>query len=80
MKILAIDTRDRSMLGRPVKWRCKDAIFEICPQQHSQRILPMIDKFADKTCIKVSDLDALAYGRGPGSFTGVRIATALCKG
>jgi len=80
MKILAIDTATEACSVALLNGDVKDAIFEICPQQHSQRILPMIDKLLTKHGIKVSDLDALAYGRGPGSFTGVRIATGIVQG
>ncbi len=54
--------------------------FEICPQQHSQRILPMIDQILGQAGIQLSDLDYLGFGRGPGSFTGVRIATGIIQG
>ncbi|MDM7860285.1 tRNA (adenosine(37)-N6)-threonylcarbamoyltransferase complex dimerization subunit type 1 TsaB [Alteromonas sp. ASW11-36] len=54
--------------------------FEICPQQHSQRILPMIQSVCDEADITLKDLDVLGFGRGPGSFTGVRIAIATIQG
>ncbi|MFT2091479.1 tRNA (adenosine(37)-N6)-threonylcarbamoyltransferase complex dimerization subunit type 1 TsaB [Paraglaciecola sp. 2405UD69-4] len=54
--------------------------FEICPQQHSQRILPMIDEVLKEAEVKLQALDYLAFGRGPGSFTGVRIATGILQG
>lgn len=54
--------------------------FEICPQQHSQRILPMIDEVLKEANVMLQDLDYLAFGRGPGSFTGVRIATGVLQG
>jgi tRNA threonylcarbamoyladenosine biosynthesis protein TsaB len=54
--------------------------FEICPQQHSQRILPMIDEVLKEANVILQDLDYLAFGRGPGSFTGVRIATGVLQG
>ncbi|MFQ3190096.1 MAG: tRNA threonylcarbamoyladenosine biosynthesis protein TsaB [Paraglaciecola sp.] len=54
--------------------------FEICPQQHSQRILPMIDEVLKESNVMLQDLDYLAFGRGPGSFTGVRIATGILQG
>lgn len=54
--------------------------FEVCPQQHSQRLLPMIDALLQSQNTKVSELDYLAFGQGPGSFTGVRIATGMIQG
>jgi tRNA threonylcarbamoyladenosine biosynthesis protein TsaB len=54
--------------------------FEVCPQQHSQRILPMIDDVLKEASVTLQDLDYLAFGRGPGSFTGVRIATGVMQG
>ena len=57
-----------------------DSIFEVCPQQHSQQILPMIDTLLRQHDLLVSDLSAIAYGCGPGSFTGVRIAASTVQG
>tara|TARA_R110000772_G_scaffold41760_15_gene97190 strand:+ start:1937 stop:2644 length:708 start_codon:yes stop_codon:yes gene_type:complete len=54
--------------------------FEICPQQHSQRILPMIDGVLKDAGVTLAQLDYLGFGRGPGSFTGVRIATGILQG
>ena len=52
--------------------------FEVCPQQHSQRILPMIDDVLKEANVTLQDLDYLAFGRGPGSFTGVALLLAYC--
>jgi len=54
--------------------------FEICPQQHSQRILSLLDEVLKEAQVKLSELDYLGFGRGPGSFTGVRIATGILQG
>ena len=54
--------------------------YEVCPQQHSQRILPMVDAVMQEAGARLNDLDGLAFGRGPGSFTGVRIATGIIQG
>lgn len=59
--------------------RC-DFTFKVCPQKQSQQILPMIEALLTRHNLKVSDLDAVAYARGPGSFTGVRIAASTVQG
>ena len=80
MKILAIDTATEACSVALMIDDKIDDIFEVCPQQHSQRVLPMIDTLLERNNIKLKDLDALAFGRGPGSFTGVRIATGIVQG
>lgn len=53
---------------------------EICPMQHTAVVLPMIQSLLDSAAISISDLDAVAFGCGPGSFTGIRIAASLAQG
>jgi tRNA threonylcarbamoyladenosine biosynthesis protein TsaB len=54
--------------------------FELCPQSHSIVLLPMIDRILKHADITLSDLDGLIFGRGPGSFTGVRIGVGVAQG
>ncbi|MCG9771059.1 tRNA (adenosine(37)-N6)-threonylcarbamoyltransferase complex dimerization subunit type 1 TsaB [Pseudoalteromonas piscicida] len=54
--------------------------FEVCPQQHSQKILPLVERILREADITLSELDGIVFGRGPGSFTGVRISTAVAQG
>lgn len=54
--------------------------FEECPQQHSQKILPTIKTILSQANLNLNDIDLIAFGRGPGSFTGVRIGVSIAQG
>jgi len=80
MKILALDTATEA---------CSAALyidgeiqerFEIAPREHAKLLLPMIDGLMADAELKPQQLDAIAFGCGPGSFTGVRIATGVMQG
>ena len=80
MKLLAVETSTEA---------CSAALhvdgevlekFEIAPREHTKLILPMIDSLMAEADLKPQQLDALAFSRGPGSFTGVRISTGVIQG
>lgn len=54
--------------------------FEVCPRDHTKKILPFVQQLLAEVGISLSQLDAIAYGRGPGSFTGVRIGVSAAQG
>ena len=54
--------------------------FELCPQSHSIVLLPMINRLLKQADVTLSELDGLIFGRGPGSFTGVRIGVGVAQG
>lgn len=66
-----------------VALNCNGTIIEYCesiPHKHSQFILPMIQKLLAEAGFALSQLDALALGCGPGSFTGIRLAASIAQG
>lgn len=80
MRLLAFDTSTEAcsaalMLGAEVGVR-----FEITERSHAELILPMIDALLGEAGVTLASLDGIALGRGPGGFTGVRIAAGVAQG
>jgi len=80
MRLLALDTATE---------RCSAALWldgELLtraaqrPRGHGELILPMIDALLAEGGLRLSGLDAIAYGCGPGAFTGVRLAVCVSQG
>ncbi len=79
-KILALDTStDACSVALHVAGEIRED-FRVIPRQHTKQLLPMIQAMLDSANLKVKDLDAIAFGRGPGSFAGIRIATGVAQG
>lgn len=83
MKILALDTSSNAcsvalVEGSQQEFSCIER-FEMAPRQHTQLILPMIDSVLDEAGYDIKEVDTLAFGRGPGAFTGVRVATGVVQ-
>lgn len=80
MKLLALDTSsaqcsvalliDGSLASRGVR----------TAREHAQLLLPQVDALLAEAGISLRALDGIAFGRGPGSFTGLRIAAAVTQG
>ncbi|WFQ80684.1 tRNA (adenosine(37)-N6)-threonylcarbamoyltransferase complex dimerization subunit type 1 TsaB [Xenorhabdus sp. SF857] len=79
-RILAIDTATEACSVALWNEGAIEAQFEISPREHTQRILPMVQAVLSKGGVNLQQLDALAFGRGPGSFTGVRIGVGIAQG
>ncbi len=56
------------------------SLYELCPQSHSLRLLPMVDELMKGADCSLQKLDGIIYGQGPGSFTGVRIGIGVTQG
>ena len=83
MKILALETSTHAcsaalLEGTTDNYSCIER-FELAPRNHTQLILPMIDSVLEEAGYGIHDMDILAYGRGPGAFTGVRVATGVVQ-
>ncbi|WP_111640726.1 tRNA (adenosine(37)-N6)-threonylcarbamoyltransferase complex dimerization subunit type 1 TsaB [Marinimicrobium alkaliphilum] len=79
-RILALDT---STDACSVALWCDGRVegqFELAAKSHTQRLLPMVDEVLSEAGLSLSQLDAIAYGRGPGSFTGLRICLGVVQG
>jgi tRNA threonylcarbamoyladenosine biosynthesis protein TsaB len=79
-KILALDTATNA---------CSVAInidgevsedFAVAPQDHTRRLLPMVDRLLGKSGVALGELDAISFTHGPGSFTGLRICVGVVQG
>jgi len=80
VQLLSIET---SSIACSVALLRGDEIFEhfvVAPQQHTLKILPMCEALLAATGCSLSQLDAIAVGHGPGSFTGVRLALSVVQG
>jgi tRNA threonylcarbamoyladenosine biosynthesis protein TsaB len=80
MKILALDTATEACSAALYLDGEIRQLYRVAPREHSHIILPMIDQLLADSGNGVSDLDALTFGRGPGSFMGVRIAAGIAQG
>jgi len=80
VKLLAIETATEAcsaalLIDGEIRQR-----YEIAPREHARRILVMIDSLMADAQLVPAQLDAIAFGRGPGSFIGVRIAAGVTQG
>ena len=80
LKLLAIDTssaRCSAALSIGGELRLRS---EATARDHARLLLPMVDALLAEGGLGLAQLDGLAFGRGPGSFTGVRVACAVAQG
>jgi tRNA threonylcarbamoyladenosine biosynthesis protein TsaB len=80
MRLLAIDTAtERCSVALRMEGRTIERSIEL-PRGHADLVLPMVEEVLKEGGLQLRDLDGIAYGRGPGAFTGVRIAVGVVQG
>jgi tRNA threonylcarbamoyladenosine biosynthesis protein TsaB len=81
LRVLAIDTSTEAC-SAALLWSDGEVRqrFIVTERGHADLILPMIDELLAEADCKLKDLDGLAFGRGPGGFTGLRIAAGVIQG
>jgi tRNA threonylcarbamoyladenosine biosynthesis protein TsaB len=79
-KILCLDTSSTylsmALSDGDQRWHVHKPV----AQSHTQHIIPELDRLLVTAKLQIKQLDAIAFGRGPGSFTGLRIAASVCHG
>jgi tRNA threonylcarbamoyladenosine biosynthesis protein TsaB len=80
VKLLAFDT-STEYLSLALMQEDEVSTFDVLAgQSHSQLILPQIQALLGGAGLQLKDLHGIAFGAGPGSFTGVRIAAGVAQG
>ncbi|MGZ8244124.1 tRNA (adenosine(37)-N6)-threonylcarbamoyltransferase complex dimerization subunit type 1 TsaB [Methylomagnum sp.] len=80
MKILAIETATEACSAAVYDAGGVIERYQVAPREHNRLILPMVEAVLAEAGLTLNQLDALAFGRGPGSFTGVRVAAGVTQG
>jgi tRNA threonylcarbamoyladenosine biosynthesis protein TsaB len=80
MKLLAIETATEACSAAVLFDQDVIERYQYAPREHNRLILPMMTAVMREAGLAMADLDAIAFGCGPGSFTGVRIAAGIAQG
>ncbi len=80
MKILAVDAATEACSAALLLDGALTERFEVIGCGHAGRLLPMADELLRIAGLELRDLDGIAFGRGPGGFTGLRVAAGVAQG
>jgi len=80
MNKLFVDTATQSLiLAIEVDGRVKEHVFDLTEHDHSERLMPEIERLFERNNMSIRDIDAFYVSEGPGSYTGVRIGVTIAK-
>ena len=80
MNLLAVETSTEACSAALFVDGVISQQYQVAPREHSHLILNMIDALLREAELTSKDLDAIAFGRGPGSFMGIRVAAGVVQG
>lgn len=80
LTLLALDTATEACSVALLHQGKLFTLDEIASRTHTQRILPMVDQLLHQAGITIQQIEGLVFGRGPGSFTGVRVGAGVAQG
>ena len=78
--ILAIETSSEACSLAVSNGDRLEVCHEVIPQQHTEKLLPLMQELMNNVNLTYQDLDVIATGCGPGSFTGTRLACSITQG
>ena len=80
MYAVGLDTAQKFLLIALMKdGSLVDSVQTDCPKQQSEMLLPVLDELLKKHSLEAMDIDEWVITRGPGSYTGIRIAMEIRK-
>ena len=79
-KILAIETSSDACSVAVTDGQSDYSFHELMPRQHTEELLRIIGDLLNSASLSIDNLDAVAVGCGPGSFTGIRLACSTAQG
>lgn len=80
VRLLAIETASDACSSALYDYGEITERFDIAPRMHTELLLDMLDDLLQEKSLTMELIDGIAFGRGPGAFTGVRVATAMAQG
>lgn len=81
MRILAFDTATSACtvaIGTQESIDAEESV--VAPRKHMEKLLPLIDEVLTESSVLIENVEGIAVGVGPGSFTGIRIAVSIAQG